>query len=92
MGYSPWGHRESDTTERLSTHMQATEVRHQSRGTGVGTTSASSKSGDGCWHSISSLDTDFTQVSPFRMHAHGIVFNFQFSSVTRLLVKRMKLV
>ena len=22
MGYSPWGHKESDTTERLSTHAQ----------------------------------------------------------------------
>ena len=23
MGYSPWGHKESDTTERLSIHIQA---------------------------------------------------------------------
>ena len=27
MGYSPWGHKESDTTERLSTH---TEIKKRS--------------------------------------------------------------
>ena len=26
MGYSPWGHKESDTTERLHFHFQAEEV------------------------------------------------------------------
>ena len=28
VGYSPWGHKESDTTERLSTHEEITDVGH----------------------------------------------------------------
>ena len=28
VGYSPWGHKESDTTELLSTHEEITDVGH----------------------------------------------------------------